>query len=123
MPAWLRWVLGVWIVLLVAGAPFALYRAGYAHAKRFREVTPGRFYRCGQLTAAGFQEVFDKYKIRSVINLQHENPDPLLPQHWMGKPRTTESQFCKDNSVRYFLITPDILPEPNSLDTRPPAVD
>src|SRR5438046_2978594 len=51
MPALVRWVLAAVIVLLIAGVPFALYRAEYAHAKRFREVTPGRFYRSGRLTA------------------------------------------------------------------------
>ena len=62
MPAWLRWVLGGVVALIVAGGPLALYRAEYAHAKRLREVTPGRFYRCGQLTAAGFRDAFDDTK-------------------------------------------------------------
>ncbi len=121
MPAGLRWVLGVLVVAVVAGVPFALYRAEYAHAKRLREVAPGRFYRSGQLTAGGFREAFDKYKIKSVVNLQHEAPDPLLPDNWMGKPRIRESEVC-GTGVKYFLITPDILPEPNTPETQPPAV-
>ena len=123
MPAWLRWVLGVVVVAIIVGGPFALYRADYAHAKRLREVTPGRFYRSGQMTAAGFREAFEKYHIKSVINLQHENPDPLVPENWLGKPTITESQVCKDNGVKYFLLTPDILPEPNSVDKEPPVVE
>jgi len=123
MPAWLRWVLGTVVVLIVAGGPFAFFRYEYAHAKRFREVVPGRFYRSGQLTADGFREVFEKYRIRTVINLQHENPDPHLPNRWMGKPIIRESEICKAHNVNYILLTPDILPEPNSVETRPPVVD
>lgn len=122
MPAWLRWVLGVVVVLIIVGGPFALYRAEYAHAKRLREVTPGRFYRSGQMTAAGFRETFEKYHIKTVINLQHENTDPLVPENWLGKPKVLESQICKDNGVNYILLTPDILPEPNSVDVQPPVV-
>lgn len=118
-----RWVLGALVVLVVAGGPYAFYRHQYAHAKRFREVVPGRFYRSGQLTADGFREVFEKYGIRTVINLQHENPDPLVPDHWMGKPTERESEICKAHDVKYFLLTPDILPEYNTVEMRPPVVD
>src|SRR5205823_15023141 len=54
MPNVVRWVLAAVLVLLVLGPPLALYRFQYFHAKRFREVTPGRVYRSGQMTAAGF---------------------------------------------------------------------
>jgi protein tyrosine/serine phosphatase len=111
------------VALLVAGPPIALFRAQYAHAKRFREVSPGRFYRSGQMTAAGFREMIDRHGIKTVINLQNEDPDPLLRERWFGKPYLPESELCKQLGVNYHLLEPDILPEPNSLDKRPPVLD
>lgn len=123
MPAWLRWALGGAVVVLVCGTPVAFYRAQYATAKRFREVTPGRFYRSGQMTADGLREVIERYGIRTVINLQHENPDPHLPDRWLGTPRLHESEVCEAAGARYVLLTPDILPEPNSVEKRPEVLD
>jgi protein tyrosine/serine phosphatase len=122
MPVWVRWVLAAGVVALVAGPPLALYRAEYAHAKRLREVTPGRFYRSGQMTAAGLRETIERYGIKTVINLQHENPNPHMPERWLGKPTTTEKELCEELNVRYRLLTPDILPQPNDLTKQPPAV-
>jgi protein tyrosine/serine phosphatase len=114
--------LAVAVAGVVIVPPFLLYRAQYATTKRFREVTPGRFYRSGQMNAAGFTEAIERYGIRTVVNLQHENPDPPLPANWLGKPVVTEKQLCEQKNVRYVLLTPDILPEPNDLASTPPAV-
>jgi protein tyrosine phosphatase (PTP) superfamily phosphohydrolase (DUF442 family) len=122
MPAWVRGALAAAVVVLVVGVPSAAFRVQYVHAKRFREVTPGRFYRSGQMTAAGFREVLRRYGIRTVINLQHEEPDPHLADGWLGKRYVREQELCGQLGVAYHLITPDILPEPNRLDKQPPAV-
>ena len=122
MPLWVRWALGVAVGVLVVGPPVARFRAQYAHVKRLREVTPGRFYRSGTMTEAGFRETLDRYHIRTVINLQHEDPDPRLRRHWLGKPGAAESELCRELGVRYVLLTPDVLPQPNDLKSRPPAV-
>ncbi len=119
----LRWLLAVVLVVLVLGPPAALYRYQYIHAKRFREVVPGQFYRSGQMTADGFREVIDRYHIKTVINLQHEEPDPLLADHWLGRGKVREKELCNELGVKYVLITPDILPPNNRLDVLPPAVD
>ena len=123
MPNWVRWVFAAVAVLLVLGPPVALYRAQYVHTKRFREVTPGRFYRSGQMTAAGFREVIDRYHIKAIVNLQHEEPDPFLADHWLGRGKIRESALCRELNVKYFLITPDLLPPDNQLDQIPAAVD
>lgn len=122
MPAWVRWLLAAGTVLLIVGLPTAAYRAQYAHAKRFREVVPGRLYRSGQMTEAGFRQMIGRHKIKTVINLQHENPDPHLVAGWLGKRTVRESELCRLLGVDYHLLTPDILPEPNRLDKQPPAV-
>jgi tyrosine-protein phosphatase SIW14 len=123
MPAWVRWPLGVAIVVLIIGPPVALFRAKYATAKRFREDTPGRYYRSGQMTATGMRDAIERHGIKTVINLQHENPDPHMPERWLGKPSVRESELCKELGVRYVLLTPDILPKPNDLTKPPPVVD
>ena len=126
MPVWLRWGLAVVLPVLILAPPFVLYRADYVTAKRFREVTPGRFYRSGQMTGSGLAEVLKRYHIKTVINLQHEHPDPPLCDtwagNWFGGARTPESEICKRLDVRYILIQADVLPEPNDLTTQPPGV-
>jgi tyrosine-protein phosphatase SIW14 len=119
----LRWVLAVFVAVLVVGPALVAYRYQYIHAKRFREVVPGHLYRSGQMTAGGFRDVVERYRIKTVINLQHEAPDPLLPDRWLGKGKVRESELCRQLGVRYVLIKPDVLPKNNRLDVLPPAVD
>jgi hypothetical protein len=118
----LRWVLGAGVAAVALAPPVLLYRAQYVHAKRFREVEPGRFYRSGQMTAAGFREMIDRYHIKTVVNLQHEEPDPLLADHWLGRGKMRETELCERLGVRYRLLTPDLLPPDNTLDKQPAAV-
>jgi tyrosine-protein phosphatase SIW14 len=122
MRLWTRRALAAAIAGVVLAPPFALYRAHYATTKRLREVAPGRFYRSGQMNAAGFRDTIERYKIKTVVNLQHENPDPNLAERWLGKPAIHEKDLCEQLRVRYVLLTPDILPEPNDLRKQPPAV-
>jgi hypothetical protein len=79
-----RWVLATTAFLVAIGPPFAYFRYRYVEAKRLREVAPGRLYRSGQMTEQGLREAIEKYGIKTVINLQHENPDPMLLDRWMG---------------------------------------
>ena len=123
MLLWTRRALAVAIAGVVIGPPFMLYRAQYATTKRLREVTAGRFYRSGQMNASGFRETIERYKIKTVVNLQHENPDPHIANSWMGKPVIHEKELCDQLKVRYVLLTPDILPMPNDLTKQPPAVE
>jgi tyrosine-protein phosphatase SIW14 len=118
-----RWILGGVVAMLVIAPPLIAYRYQYVHAKRFHEVVPGRVYRSGQMTADGFREIIDRYHIRMVINLQHEEPDPFLPDRWLGKGRIHESELCRELGAKYVLIKPDVLPPNNRLDVLPPAVD
>lgn len=122
MPVWGRWALAGLVAAVVAVPPVALFRANYAHAKRLREVTPGKFYRSGQMTAAGLRQTIERYGIKTVLNLQHEAPDPVMPENWLGRPVVAESELCKQLGARYVLMTPDILPVPNDLTKQPPVV-
>lgn len=124
MVVWLRRGLGLSIALMIVVVPFIHYRATYAHAKRLREVTPARFYRCGQLTESGFREVIDLYGIKTIINLQHETPDPMLARdYYHSKPAILESEMCKRLGVRYVQLTVDLLPRQVALEQHPKVID
>jgi protein tyrosine phosphatase (PTP) superfamily phosphohydrolase (DUF442 family) len=123
MPSAVRWVLAGVAVLVAVGPPLAYFRYHYAHAKRFRVVTPGTLYRSGQMTADGLREIVARDGVRTVINLQHEEPDPLLPDRWMGRGVVRESELCRALGVKYVLLTPDVIPPGLPLDRVPPVVD
>ncbi len=133
MAAWLRWGLGLSIAAMIVVVPYIHYRATYAHAKRLRVVTAGKFYRCGQLTADGLREAIARCGIRTVINLRNEDPDPLLPASyypapiarigralWMrpdprlpdsfysGRPFEHESEVCRQAGARHVFIDFDL---------------
>src|SRR5262249_31783077 len=73
-----RWILGITITVLVVGAPLTYYRYTLTTSKRLRVVEEGRFYRSGQMTVVGFTDALTQLKIRTVINVQNEFPDPDL---------------------------------------------
>lgn len=109
MPSWLRWCLGIGILAMIVIVPFVHFRAAYAHSKRLREVTTGRFYRCGQLTEDGFREAIGRYGIKTVINLQDENPDPLLPRNYYREGSVKpESEVCRQAGARYVMLSFDL---------------
>jgi tyrosine-protein phosphatase SIW14 len=115
-------LLAVVVLTLIVGVPTAYYRASYAHAKRFRIVTDGKFYRSGQFTANGLKQAIETYGIKTVINLQHENADPLMPNAWMGTPRVRESELCQQLGVRYIQLDVIELIDPAEKGVRRPAV-
>jgi protein tyrosine phosphatase (PTP) superfamily phosphohydrolase (DUF442 family) len=120
----LRWGLGLGIAAMMGVVPFLHFRATYAHEKRLREVSPGRFYRCGQLTADGFREVFQRYGIRTVINLQDEDPDPRLPlSFYREAPAAPESEVCRQSGVRYALISFDLPRRDRAPSEHPASID
>ncbi|HET6572668.1 MAG TPA: tyrosine-protein phosphatase [Fimbriiglobus sp.] len=124
MRTWGRWALGVVVAAVVTAVPLAYYRATYDHAKRLRVVAPGKLYRCGQLNAGGFAEAFDRFGIKTVVNLQEESRDPLLPEHWQGKPAVRESEVCKAHGVRYVVLDGGVLEYPGQdPGSRPKVID
>lgn len=123
MPTWGRWILGGWVALVAFGVPAAYYRSNYSNFKRFRAVTPGKFYRSGQFTAGGLRAIVREAGIRSVINLQEENADPFMPEEWLEKPTVRESDLCRELGVNYFaLFGGEIVPAPEAAKGKRPAV-
>ncbi len=57
----------------------------------------------------GFREAFARYGIRTVVNLQDEDPDPQLAAgFYREKPTTPESEVCEQAGVRYVMISFDM---------------
>jgi hypothetical protein len=104
MAAKVRWMLAIAIGAAVIGLPIVRYRMVYDTEKRFREVTPGKFYRCGQMSADAFRTKLREHQIKLVINLQDEYPDPLLSAGYWDQPHIPESQVCAEEGARYVFI-------------------
>ncbi|HEX3146702.1 MAG TPA: dual specificity protein phosphatase family protein, partial [Gemmataceae bacterium] len=101
----MRWILATCLALAIVGVPALRYRMIYSTEKRFREVTPGKFYRCGQLSANAFRKELREHHIKLVINLQDEYPDPLLAEGYWDAPHIPESQVCAECGARFMFLT------------------
>jgi tyrosine-protein phosphatase SIW14 len=123
MPVYCRWGFGLAIAFLVTVVPVVDYRWVYTHSKRLREVTPGVFYRSGEMTADGFEEAIATYQFRTIVNLQDEFPDPKLYKHYFGRSRIRESGLCERHGVRYVFLPPDLIPRCRVPGERPEAID
>ena len=111
------------VALLVVVWPVVEYRNVYAFNKRLREVDPGRVYRAGELTADGIADAVDRLKIRTILNLQDDYPDPDICRSFWDWNTIKESDLCKQLGVRYVLIKPDLIPRRDVPLDRPAAVD
>lgn len=116
------WLLGALVVVTVLGVPGLYYRAWYEHARRLRVVADGVLYRCGQLPAAGFRDAHRKYGFKTVINLQEEARDPLLPVSVFKKPTVKETEVLADLGVRYVCLDGGVLDDPRLAPGSRPAV-
>ncbi len=123
MPAWMRWTLGGTLAVLLAAVPFIYYRYEYTFGKRLREVTPGRFYRSGQMTAPGFIDAVARYHIRTIVNLQDEYPDPDLALGYFTNATIPESELCRQLGVKYVYLPPDLIQRHLIPAQRPAAID
>ncbi len=123
LPTILRWTCGVAIAALLTVVPYVRYRVVYTHGKRLREVTPGRFYRSGQMTADGFTEAVRRYGIRTIVNLQDEYPDPDVALSYFGGGTVKETELCRRLGVRYVYLPPDLIGRRRVPDHRPEAID
>ncbi len=124
----LRWVVGLLLVASVGAIPALYWRMHYTEHKRVREVSPGRFYRSGQMTEERLRAFIREHGIKTVINLQDENPDPLLAKNYFGGPKVKESVVCEQEGAKYILLSWDgelgLIPrESATAEVRPKVID
>ena len=115
------WAFGIGIVLLITIVPYAYYRWSFNFDKRLRVVTEGKVYRSGCMTAEGFEETIKHHRIKTVINLMEEAPDPNLNSTYFRRP-TKESELCEKLGVRFEFLEVDVLPPGASDDQQPAGV-
>jgi protein-tyrosine phosphatase len=109
-------------VLVFAAGSYFYFRAVYSHNKRLRVVVPGRFYRCGQLTADGFTEAVERFGIRTIINVQEDVPDPDLLKSYTDRTVIKESDLCRKLGVHYVWFAPDLVSR-RVANPRPKVID
>ncbi len=117
----LPWILGILIAAVVLGLPGLHYRYTYEQTKRLRVVTDGKFYRSGQLPASGFRDASRLYGIKTVINLQEEARDPLIPERAFANPSVRQSDVLAGLGVNAISLDGGVL-EANPQPGRRPAV-
>jgi tyrosine-protein phosphatase SIW14 len=92
-------------------APYLYYRYSLEHTKRLRPIAEGRVYRSGCLSADGFRDFIVSHKIKTVINLWDESPDPTLPNNRFSWSSVRESELCKELNVNFEFIYVEVLNE------------
>lgn len=119
----LPWVLGALLGGIVLGLPGLYYRYTYEHSKRLRVVTDGKLYRSGQLSATGFRDATKRYRIKTVINLQEDARDPMIPERTFGKPAVNESEVLARLGVESISLDGGVLEDNPKPGQRPAIID
>jgi hypothetical protein len=86
-------------------------------------VTAGKLYRSGCMTAWGLESAIRTYRIRTVINLMEEAPDPALPLHYFARQTEKESELCRRLGVRLVNILVDLVPLGQVGRSRPATIE
>jgi tyrosine-protein phosphatase SIW14 len=111
------------IAILLTSVPIVYYRMRYSEQKRLRVVTPGKLYRAGCMMAQGFEDALRDHKIRTVVNLMEEAPDPDLPLHYFSTETEKESAICRRLNVRYVNMHVDLVSNTQLHKERPALIE
>ncbi len=119
----MRTILGLALLMAFGGGVFVYYRVYWSFNKRLREVTAGKVYRSGQLTAEGFRDAIRELGIRSVVNLQDEFPDPDIVKSWHDHTTIKEKALCSEMGVKYIHLMPDLVSRNAKPGDRPTVIE
>jgi protein-tyrosine phosphatase len=119
----IRWALITCLFVIIVVAPVVHYRNVYTTGKRLRVIEPGRVYRSGQMTVAGFTDAVLRLGIKTVINVQDDFPDPDLELSFWDRRTIKESELCQQLKVRFVQLAPDLIPRRTVPEHRPAAID
>jgi protein tyrosine/serine phosphatase len=100
MPRFLSYLFGFLIAGLVLLGPwmFAIYERG--QIRHFRVVNESVLYRSGQMSLGGLKKVIHDYGFKTVVTLRDAYDIGEPP------PSPEEEEYCKDQDINYFRITP-----------------
>ncbi len=117
------WVTALGLGALMIGVPFVYYRYCYTYGKRLRPVAEGKVYRSGCMTAAGLADAIERLKIRTVLNLMEETPDPVLTAGYFDTTGVREAELCEQLGARMVNLTVDVIAPTRVGKERPLAID
>jgi tyrosine-protein phosphatase SIW14 len=123
MKSMTRWLAVAALAIFLVAAPILCFRWVYDTHKRLRVVDPGRLYRSGQMTAEGFADAVENYRLRTVINVQDEYSDPDIDISFWDRSTIKESELCRQLGVRYVHLMPTLLPRHLIPEQRPPVIE
>lgn len=118
-----RWAAGLALAGFMFYAPYLYYRHALEHSKRLRPIVEGQVYRSGCLSADGFRDCIDKFKIKTVITFWDEDPDPELQASRFNWTTIKESELCSSLGVSYRFVFVELLPDNQVGKARLRAVD
>lgn len=107
---YLPWIFGFGLALFMTVTPFLYYRWHYTTFRRLRVVEAGKVYRSGLMSVDGFEHAIKTYKIRTIINLMEEAPDPKLPKHYYARQFEKESAMCERLGVKMEFLLVNLNP-------------
>jgi tyrosine-protein phosphatase SIW14 len=118
-----RWGMGLALVAFMSVVPYQYYRYSLEHTKRLRPIVEGQVYRSGCLTADGFRDAIRTHKIKTVINLWDESPDPTLHRNRFCSESITESKLCEEMGVDFRFVFVELLRDDRVGKDRLKAID
>ncbi len=86
-------ILGIALIAGALGLSYVIYMHFWCN---FHAVTPGKFYRSGQMDKKELTYYLNKYKIKSLVDLQGANPNNLWYQN--------EIEVCRELDVAHYNI-------------------
>lgn len=115
--------MGAALVAFMIAVPYFYYRYTFEHSRRLRPIVEGKVYRSGCLTADGFRDAIDRLKIKTIVTLWDEHPDPALPENRFSGTTIKETELCKSLGVDYHFVYVEVTGNWKPGDQRPAAVD
>ncbi len=94
----MRVIGGLLLVGLVAGGPFVYRSWQSVKYRNLRVVEPGRLYRSGQMSPAGFDAAFRDLGIRTVVSFRDTRDDGREPDD------ADEEAVCRRHGVRFRTL-------------------
>jgi protein tyrosine/serine phosphatase len=96
----IRFLMGTLVLAVIVGLPLAYGSYRHTNFRNFRIVQPGKVYRSGQLTAAGWERVINDYGIKTVVTLRDALVEGDRPPDWQ------EEENCKKLNINYVRLRP-----------------
>ena len=96
----IRILLGVLVLALVVGGPFAYASYNLKQLRNFKVLVPGKVYRSGQASPKMLKKTIDDYGIKTVISLRDARPGSATEQY------DAEETTVRSMGLQYLKLSP-----------------